>query len=87
MLDHVFAKRTTTARAIAETGVEQIRNPDDIAKAVTQVLADNPAAIADFGAGRERALHALIGLVMRATGGKAAPDLTRALLLERLQSP
>ena len=48
-------------------------------------MAGNPKAAADFRAGKEKALGALMGFVMRETGGKAHSGVVRGVLLEILE--
>lgn len=49
-----------------------------------KVLAGNPGAVADYKAGKGRALGFLVGQVMKATQGQANPELVNKLLKERL---
>ena len=42
---------------------------------LTQVIAENPKAVADFKNGKEKALGALVGQTMKAMKGKADPGL------------
>ena len=47
--------------------------PDDhpeLVVAIERAIADNPRAVADYRAGRERAINRVMGQVMRATGGR-----------------
>ncbi len=46
---------------------------------VEQVLDQNPAQVAQYLAGKEQVAGWLMGQVMRATGGKANPQVVRAL--------
>jgi Asp-tRNA(Asn)/Glu-tRNA(Gln) amidotransferase B subunit len=50
------------------------------------VLASNPDAIERFRSGEEKVLGFLVGLVMRATAGKADPKLVNQMLREKLSS-
>ena len=51
---------------------------------VDRVLENNPASIADYKQGREKALQYLMGQVMKESKGKATPQLTRDLILRKL---
>jgi len=46
----------------------------------------NPKPVADYRGGKESALKALVGLVMRETRGRANPQLAEQLLREQLDS-
>lgn len=51
---------------------------------VDQVLQDNPQSIADYKAGREKALAFLVGQVMKQTKGKASPSVVNELILKKI---
>jgi len=71
---------------VEERGLRQISDADELASIVAQVIADNPDPVAQFRAGKETILRFLIGQVMKATRGKANPQLAEQLLRERLHS-
>ena len=62
----------------------QISDPAALAAVVAQVLADSPAEIAQYRAGKESILQWLMGQVMRATRGKANPQMVLRLLREQI---
>jgi aspartyl-tRNA(Asn)/glutamyl-tRNA(Gln) amidotransferase subunit B len=55
-----------------------------LAKIVDAVLAEQAQAAADYRAGNQRALGALVGAAMKATQGKGNPPLITKLLKDRL---
>jgi aspartyl-tRNA(Asn)/glutamyl-tRNA(Gln) amidotransferase subunit B len=74
-------------QAIVEArGLKQISDTDELAGIVVQIIADNPDPVAQFKAGKETILRFLIGQVMKATRGKANPQLAEQLLREQLHS-
>jgi aspartyl-tRNA(Asn)/glutamyl-tRNA(Gln) amidotransferase subunit B len=48
--------------------------------AVADVIAKNASQVAEFKAGKDRVLGFLVGQVMKATGGKANPQVVQELL-------
>ncbi len=60
---------------IEARGLRQIRDDGAIADAVAAVLAANPKNVEEYRAGKAKALNALVGQVMKATGGRANPQL------------
>jgi aspartyl-tRNA(Asn)/glutamyl-tRNA(Gln) amidotransferase subunit B len=72
------------ATAIGRLDLGQISDPDVLAAVVDRVLAANHVAVAEYRGGKQKVLHALKGLCMKETGGKANPALAERLLLERL---
>jgi aspartyl-tRNA(Asn)/glutamyl-tRNA(Gln) amidotransferase subunit B len=69
---------------VRERGLEQLSDESDLVAIVDRVLAENPRAVADFHAGNQRAIGALLGAVKAATGGRANMALVSGLLRERL---
>ena len=51
-----------------------------------KAIEENPAAVADYKAGKEKALQALIGYVMRLTRGTANPAETTEELKKLLET-
>jgi len=70
---------------IAAKGLTQISDSGAIGKIVDDVLAANPAIVAEVKAGREKAFNALVGKVMAASRGKANPAQVNAILKSKLQ--
>jgi aspartyl-tRNA(Asn)/glutamyl-tRNA(Gln) amidotransferase subunit B len=70
---------------VAELGLEQISDENQLVGTVEQIIAANPDPVAQFKAGKETILKFLVGQVMRATRGKANPQLAEQLLREKLQ--
>jgi len=69
---------------IAAKGLTQISDSGAIGKIVDDVLAGNPAIVAEVKAGKERAFNALVGKVMAASKGKANPAQVNAILKQKL---
>lgn len=51
---------------------------------VDEVLAKNPQSVADYKQGVSKAFHYLIGQIMQLSKGKAAPNIVKEILLEKL---
>jgi aspartyl-tRNA(Asn)/glutamyl-tRNA(Gln) amidotransferase subunit B len=71
---------------VARLGLRQISDADALGTIVDQVLAANPAAVADVRAGKAQAIGFLVGQVMKATRGQANAAVAQAALRERLQN-
>ena len=69
---------------IKEKGWIQISDEGAIKEVVTKILEANPQSIADFKAGKDRALGFLVGQAMKETKGKANPQLLNKMFLEEL---
>ena len=74
-------------RAIVdEQGLTQISTSDELTGMVAKVIEANPKPVADYRGGKESAIKALVGLVMRETRGRANPQLAGELLRQQLDS-
>jgi aspartyl-tRNA(Asn)/glutamyl-tRNA(Gln) amidotransferase subunit B len=69
---------------IAEKGWVQISDEGAILAVVTQILEQNPQSIADYKAGKDRALGFLVGQAMKQTKGKANPKMLNEMFLKEL---
>ena len=85
VLEEMFQTGKDADDIIAQEGLSQISDADEIETTVSQVIADNPKALADFKAGKEQALKFLVGQVMKATRGRANPQLANELLKKKLE--
>jgi len=64
----------SAAAVVKARGIEQIDDPVRLEAAVREAIAANPRAAADYRRGKRKARDAIIGHVMRATGGRANPQ-------------
>ncbi len=80
----MFATGKRADEIVKEKGLVQISDEGEIQAIVDKVIAANPQSVADFHAGKDRALGFLVGQVMKETKGKANPGLVNKLLKEKL---
>jgi aspartyl-tRNA(Asn)/glutamyl-tRNA(Gln) amidotransferase subunit B len=69
---------------VEEQGLVQISDEGAIKAIVEQIVQANPQSVADFKAGKEKAVGFLVGQIMKETKGKANPGLVNKLILESL---
>jgi aspartyl-tRNA(Asn)/glutamyl-tRNA(Gln) amidotransferase subunit B len=67
-----------------EQGFIQVSDEGEIAKIVEQVLTENAKAAEDVKNGEEKAIGFLVGQVMKASRGKANPQLAQELIKRQL---
>ena len=72
------------AELVAAEGLAQVSDRGALEAAVADVLAKHPAQATEFRGGKERVLGFLVGQVMKATGGKANPQVVGELLRKAL---
>jgi aspartyl-tRNA(Asn)/glutamyl-tRNA(Gln) amidotransferase subunit B len=82
-----FESGVPVAAIVENRGFRQISDAGVLGSAVEQVLTANPAAVADYRAGKAAAIGFLVGQVMRATRGQANAAMVQTALRERLDRP
>ncbi|MBV9121018.1 MAG: Asp-tRNA(Asn)/Glu-tRNA(Gln) amidotransferase GatCAB subunit B, partial [Chloroflexi bacterium] len=71
---------------VQERGLLQISDAADLERACAEAIAANPQSVADFRAGKERALQFLVGQVMKQTKGRANPGKVNDILKKQLEA-
>ena len=84
VLQEMAATGKTAEAIVKEKGLTQVSDTGLIEKAVEKAIAANPTAVAEFKAGKQKALGALVGAVMKETGGKANPKVVNEILHRKL---
>jgi aspartyl-tRNA(Asn)/glutamyl-tRNA(Gln) amidotransferase subunit B len=80
------ASGAPASSVIAERGFRQISDVAALTAAVDQVIAANPAAVADYRSGKAQAVGFLVGQVMKATGGQANAAVVKTTVTDRLDA-
>jgi len=86
VFDAMWAGEGDADSIIDKRGLQQISDAGAIEKVVAEVLAANPAIVAEYRAGKEKAFNALVGKAMAATKGKANPAQVNAMLQKKLST-
>ena len=71
-------------KIVAEKGLVQISDEKAIKEVVDKIMSANPSSIADYKAGKDRALGFLVGQCMKEMKGKGNPQILNKLILEEL---
>ena len=72
------------SKIIEEKGWIQISDEGAIKEVVLKILSANPQSVADYKAGRDRALGFLVGQAMKETKGKANPQMLNKMFIEEM---
>ncbi len=72
-------------KIVKDKGLIQITDTGEIEKIVDDVIAKNPKAVDEYRAGKKKAIGALVGQIMKATKGKANPQMVNELLAKKLE--
>ena len=71
---------------IEANGWKQISDTGAIGGMIDEVLAANPAIVAEYRAGKQKAFNSLVGQIMKAARGKANPQQVNDLLKQKLDA-
>ncbi len=85
VLEAMYTTGRTPVEIVKEQGLAQISDEAALARVVDELLAAHPDQVARFREGKETLLQWFVGQVMRATRGKANPQVVRVLLEARLR--
>ena len=72
------------SKIIEEKGWLQISDENAIKEVVLKILAQNNQSVIDYKAGKDRALGFLVGQAMKATKGKANPQMLNKMFIEEI---
>ena len=84
VLEELFENPRKPEEIIKEKGWIQISDEGAIKEVVLKILEQNPQSVADFKAGKDRALGFLVGQAMKETKGKANPQMLNKLFIEEI---
>jgi aspartyl-tRNA(Asn)/glutamyl-tRNA(Gln) amidotransferase subunit B len=85
----IFEKMWTTGKKpsiiVDESGMTQLSGEEEVGHFVDEVLRDNPDVVERLKKGEVKLQGVLVGQVMKATKGKANPELVNRLIREKIQ--
>jgi aspartyl-tRNA(Asn)/glutamyl-tRNA(Gln) amidotransferase subunit B len=84
VFDAMWAGEGEPDAIIDRKGLRQISDAAAIEKLVDEVLAANARQVEDYRGGKQKAFNALVGQVMKATGGRANPAQVNEILRRKL---
>ncbi|MBE5529629.1 aspartyl/glutamyl-tRNA amidotransferase subunit B [Laribacter hongkongensis] len=84
VFDALWDSELSADAVIERDGLKQVSDAGAIEKLVDDAIAGNPKAVEEFRAGKEKALNALAGQVMKASKGKANPAQVQDILRQKL---
>ncbi|WP_435620002.1 Asp-tRNA(Asn)/Glu-tRNA(Gln) amidotransferase subunit GatB [Thermoanaerobacterium thermosulfurigenes] len=84
VFEEMFATGKNPEEVVEEKGLKQLSNEDEIREIALKVIEDNPKSVEDYKNGKDKAIGFLVGQIMKATKGKANPQLANKILLEEL---
>ena len=85
VFERVFAEDVDPEKYVEDHGLKTVNDEGALRTLAEEVIAKNPKAVEDFKGGKEKALGALVGQIMKAMKGKANPGMVNELLREMLK--
>jgi aspartyl-tRNA(Asn)/glutamyl-tRNA(Gln) amidotransferase subunit B len=84
VLEEAFETGEPAESIVERRGLTQVTDTSALEAWVDEAIAENPEPVEQFRRGKEGALNAVLGQVMKRSGGSANPKVVRELLLQRL---
>ena len=84
VLEEAFETGDAAEAIVERRGLRQVVDSAALEAWVDEAIAENPGPVEQFRGGKEGALNAVLGQVMKKSGGSANPKAVRELLLQRL---
>ncbi|MDT4288879.1 Asp-tRNA(Asn)/Glu-tRNA(Gln) amidotransferase subunit GatB [Methylomonas sp. MO1] len=82
----MWESKLTAQEVIEKEGLKQITDTGAIEAIVDKVIAANPVPVEQYRAGKDKALMALVGQIMKETQGKANPGEVNKMLIAKLKN-
>ena len=84
VFEEIFAKDIDPEAYVEEKGLKSENDADALKEILAKAIEANPKAVEDYRGGKEKALGAIVGQVMKETKGKANPGMVNQMLKEML---
>jgi aspartyl-tRNA(Asn)/glutamyl-tRNA(Gln) amidotransferase subunit B len=84
VLPAMWEGESSAKEIIEKQGLKQISDSGELERLVDEAIAAGAKQVADYRAGKEKALQSLVGQVMKASGGKANPAQVNEILRRKL---
>ena len=84
ILDTVMESDKTIEEIIKEAGIKNITDNSAITEMIKKIISENPESVADYKAGKDRAIKYLMGQVMKESKGTLNPSMAMDILKEEL---
>jgi aspartyl-tRNA(Asn)/glutamyl-tRNA(Gln) amidotransferase subunit B len=79
-----FGDDDDPSHIIETKNLAQVSDSGELTSQIEKVLVENESSVADYQSGKENAIKFLMGQVMKATQGKANPQMVMEILKEKL---
>jgi len=80
----LYASKMSPEQIVQEKGLTQVLDEGALGILIDEVIAKNPAQVAQYRSGKEQVFGFFVGQVMKGSGGKANPGKVNELLKKKL---
>ncbi len=84
LFEEMLGRREAPEKIVREKALEQVSDLESIEKAVDRVLDAHSQQVSEYRAGKEKVFGFLVGQIMKATRGKANPQMVNEILRKKL---
>ena len=84
VFEEMYKSGKDALSVVQEKGLIQVSDTGTIETIIDEVIKANPGQHADYKAGKEKLFTFFVGQVMKASKGKANPDMVNQLLKKKL---
>jgi aspartyl-tRNA(Asn)/glutamyl-tRNA(Gln) amidotransferase subunit B len=84
ILAEMFSSGKNAGQIVAEKGLAQISDPDEIARLAREIMAANPKQVEQYRSGKTATLGWFVGQLMKATRGQANAQVVQEVLKHEL---
>lgn len=84
VLEHMYRTGMNPMDIIKEKGLIQVSDSDELSAIIRNVLESHPSEVERYLAGKTKLMGFFVGVVMKATRGKANPALVNSILSEEI---
>ena len=85
ILAEMLATGASPESVLKEKDLAQKSSPGELRPIIQTIVEQNPDSVTQYKAGKVQVIKFLLGAVMKATGGKANPQVAEELLKEIMQ--
>ncbi len=84
VFEKIFEENIDVEQYVEDQGLGTVNDEGMLRETIEKVVADNPQSVADYQAGKKKAIGFLVGQTMKAMQGKADPGMVNRILEEIL---
>jgi aspartyl-tRNA(Asn)/glutamyl-tRNA(Gln) amidotransferase subunit B len=84
VFEKIFEENIDVEKFVLDNGLGTVNDESALRETIEKVIADNPQSVADYKAGKKKAIGFLVGQTMKAMQGKADPGMVNKILQDLL---